>query len=186
MENVSFFSDQNVLRSHLVNAIKSYSSVFVLFDENTRKHCLPLIGDVMEKASLIKTKSGEENKDISTCDHIWSQLTDGMADRNSLLINLGGGVLTDMGGFAASCYKRGIDFINIPTTLLAMVDASVGGKTGVDFRGLKNQIGLFSEAQEVLICPEFLKTLDARQIKSGMAEVVKHYLIADGKAFSRF
>jgi 3-dehydroquinate synthase len=180
---VSFLTDISLLSSALTAEVKPYSSVFILVDENTAKHCLPLISASIPDSIPVQIKSGEEHKNITTCSLLWSVLTDHEADRKSLLINLGGGVITDMGGFAASCYKRGIDFINIPTTLLAMVDASVGGKTGIDFYEFKNQIGVFSEAKEVLICPAFLKTLDARQLRSGMAEVLKHYLIADGQAF---
>lgn len=183
---VSFFSDIAALNLTLSELVKPYTSVIVIVDENTSKFCLPLILDVMRDALPIQIQSGEEHKDLSTCSLIWSVLTDHQADRKSLLINLGGGVITDMGGFAASCYKRGIDFINIPTTLLAMVDASVGGKTGIDFARYKNQIGVFSEAKEVLICTDFLKTLDSRQLRAGMAEVIKHYLIADARAFADF
>ena len=180
---VSFSADISSLSSALTAEVKPYSSVFVLVDENTAKHCLPLISASIPDSIPVQIKSGEEHKSITTCSLLWSVLTDHEADRKSLLINLGGGVITDMGGFAASCYKRGIDFVNIPTTLLAMVDASAGGKTGIDFTEFKNQIGVFSDAKEVLICPAFLETLDARQLRSGMAEVLKHYLIADGQAF---
>ena len=180
---IHFFSDIAALNDKLNELTMSYSSVFILCDENTKKHCLPLIEI---KANTIEIQSGEVNKNLRSCEYIWDELTSKFADRKSLLINLGGGVICDMGGFAASCYKRGIDFVNIPTTLLAMVDASVGGKTGIDFNGFKNQIGVFNEAKEVLICTEFLKTLDERQIKSGLAEVVKHYLIADKAVFMAF
>jgi 3-dehydroquinate synthase len=183
---VLFFTDIIVLNTKLGDIIKSYSMVFVLCDENTEKYCLPLINPAIPDAHLINILSGEQYKNLKTCEDIWAGLTLANADRRSLLICLGGGVICDMGGFASSCYKRGIDFINIPTTLLAMVDASVGGKTGIDFNGLKNQIGVFSEATEVLICDRFLKTLDHRQIRSGMAEVFKHYLIADGGSFVDF
>jgi 3-dehydroquinate synthase len=181
-----FFSDITALNTVLKDKVKPYTSVFILCDENTEKHCLPLVKSALLDAHLVVISSGEHNKNLQTCEHIWSELTDKIADRKSLLINFGGGVIGDMGGFAASCYKRGTDFINIPTTLLAMVDASVGGKTGIDFHNFKNQIGVFSEAKEVLICNEFLKTLDQRQIRSGLAEVAKHYLIADGPAFLDF
>ena len=160
-----------------------YSSCFVLVDKNTEQHCYPIIEDLLPKHSLIQVKAGEEYKTIETCGLIWARLTQNNADRKSLLINLGGGVIGDMGGFAASCFKRGIAFINIPTTLLGMVDASVGGKTGIDFNGFKNQIGLFSEPKAVFIYTTFLKTLAERELTSGFAEVIKHYLIADAKAF---
>ena len=158
--------------------ISGYSKVAILVDENTKRDCLPKLPQ-FENPIIIEIKSGEENKNINTCNFIWEQLTAQHFDRNSLLINLGGGVIGDMGGFAASTYKRGIDFIQIPTTLLAMVDASVGGKLGVDFNGLKNQIGLFNNPESVLIFPEFLETLPENQLKSGFAEVVKHALISD-------
>ena len=135
--------------------ISTYSKVAILVDENTKRDCLYKIPKI-ENALIIEIKSGEEYKNISTCNLIWEQLTINNFDRNSLLINLGGGVIGDMGGFCAATYKRGLDFIHIPTTLLAMVDASVGGKLGIDFKGLKNQIGLFNNPKSVLISPEFL------------------------------
>ena len=159
-----------------------YSTLAILVDENTKKHCLPLLLTqlpLLSNSLIIEIQSGEENKNISTCSLIWEELSKHNFDRNSLLINLGGGVIGDMGGFAASTYKRGIDFIQIPTTLLAMADASVGGKLGVDFSGLKNQIGLFKNPKSVLIYPKFLKTLAENQLNSGFAEIVKHALIAD-------
>lgn len=183
---VSFFSDITALNTKLADLTGAYSTVFVLVDENTEKHCLPFLQPAFSIHHIIAISSGEKNKNLKSSERIWDVLSDKMADRKALLINLGGGVICDMGGFAASCYKRGIDFINIPTTLLAMADASVGGKTGIDFQGFKNQIGLFSEAKEVLVCDEFLKTLDDRQLRSGLAEVVKHYLIADGLSFLDF
>ncbi|PRX55070.1 3-dehydroquinate synthase [Flagellimonas meridianipacifica] len=159
--------------------VKDYSKVFVLVDENTKQHCLPklqkIVGPVVDE--ILEIPSGEENKTIQTCTTVWRNLSDYGGDRQSLLINLGGGVLTDLGGFVASTFKRGIDFINIPTTLLSMVDASIGGKTGVDFGSLKNQIGVINQPQMVLIFPDMLKTLDARQITSGFAEMLKHGLI---------
>jgi 3-dehydroquinate synthase len=158
--------------------ISSYSKVAILVDENTKEFCLPLLSD-LKKSVIIEIKSGEKNKNIDSCNFIWEKLTENHFDRNSLLINLGGGVIGDIGGFCASTYKRGIDFIQIPTSLLAMVDASVGGKSGIDFNGLKNQIGLFSNPISVIINPKFLKTLPENQLESGFAEVVKHALISD-------
>ena len=158
--------------------ISGYSKVAILVDENTKRNCLPKLPQ-LENSIIIEVTSGEINKSISSCNYIWEQLSEHNFDRDSLLINLGGGVIGDMGGFAASTYKRGIDFIQVPTTLLAMVDASVGGKLGVDFNGLKNQIGLFNNPESVLIFPEFLETLPENQLKSGYAEVVKHALISD-------
>ena len=158
--------------------IKPYSKVAILVDENTKRDCLNKLSKI-NKTIIIETQSGEENKNISTCNLIWKELTKNEFDRNSLLINLGGGVIGDMGGFCASTYKRGIDFIQIPTTLLAMTDASVGGKLGVDFNYLKNQIGIFSNPKKVLIDPDFLKTLSVKELRSGFAEVIKQALISD-------
>ena len=166
------------LNEHLVS--NSYSKVFVLVDENTKQHCLPLFQEQLDPSisfGLIEIVSGEENKNVDTCVAVWKALSDGDADRKSILINLGGGVLTDLGGFVASTFKRGIDFINIPTTLLAMVDASVGGKTGIDLGPLKNQIGVINQPQMVLVDPHYLKTLEQRQLQSGFAEMLKHGLI---------
>lgn len=163
---------------------KPFSSCFVLVDENTLKHCYPLVANLLPAHNIIAVLSGEVNKTLDSCRLIWAKLTDAEADRKSLLINLGGGVITDMGGFAAGCYKRGISFINIPTTLLAMVDAGIGGKTGIDFMGFKNQVGLFAQPQAVFIDAAFLATLPQRQLTSGFAEVIKHYLIADKAAFN--
>jgi len=168
----------NSLRNHVSS--RSYSKIFVLVDENTEKHCLPIFNLEVNGEfdfKLLRITSGEIHKNIETCMQVWNDLSDSDADRKSLLINLGGGVLTDLGGFVASTFKRGIDFINIPTTLLAMVDASVGGKTGVDLGALKNQIGVINQPEMVLVVPEFLKTLEDRQLHSGFAEMLKHGLI---------
>jgi 3-dehydroquinate synthase len=171
------------LYSSLTEKINSgnFSSIFILVDENTEKFCL----DIFLKKSKIETfnqiniLSGESNKNIESCISIWDQLNSFKADRKSLLINLGGGVLTDIGGFAASTYLRGINFINIPTTLLGMVDAAHGGKTGIDFKLLKNQIGVFNEPLEVLLDNEYLKTLSNDEYINGYAEVVKHSLLTN-------
>lgn len=163
----------------------SFSQTFVLVDENTKRHCYALLASLLPSHHIIEINSGEENKTLSTCELIWNKLTAENADRKTLLINLGGGIIGDLGGFAAGCYKRGIAFIQIPTTLLAMVDASVGGKTGIDFNGFKNQIGLFNQPAAVFIHPPFLKTLLERELISGFAEVIKHYLIADSTAFNQ-
>lgn len=160
----------------------AYSKIIVLTDTVCQKHCLPILHSkipMLRQAPLIVVATGEVNKNIATCTYIWQQLIDLNADRNALLINLGGGVIGDMGGFAAATYKRGIHFVQIPTTLLAQVDASVGGKLAIDFQGLKNLIGLFQEPKAVFIDPEFLATLAPRQIRSGYAEMIKHALIAD-------
>jgi len=170
------------LNTHLENA--SYSKVFVLVDENTHEHCLPILMPAIEQEydfEIIEIESGEEHKNIATCTQVWEILSELNADRKSVLINLGGGVITDLGGFVASTYKRGIEFINIPTTLLAMVDASVGGKTGVDLGALKNQVGVINQPEMVLVVSEFLNTLNERQLQSGFAEMLKHGLIQDRK-----
>ncbi|WP_299534271.1 3-dehydroquinate synthase [Ulvibacterium sp.] len=172
----------DALEEHLSKV--RYSKIFILVDENTREHCLPrfyegLGGEL--HSEVLEIESGEANKDIQTCVKVWNALSELDGDRKSLLINLGGGVLTDLGGFVASTFKRGIDFINVPTTLLSMVDASVGGKTGVDLGSLKNQIGVINQPKMVLVLPDFLKTLEERQLQSGFAEMLKHGLIQDAR-----
>ena len=157
----------------------AYSDVGVLVDENTLQHCYPLIYDFLPDHHLIQIQSGEIHKNLNICSHIWQKMTDAGFDRKALLVNVGGGVIGDMGGFCAATYKRGIDFINIPTTLLAQVDAAVGGKLGIDFQGFKNHIGLFKDPLKVIISPVFLNTLSKRELRSGFAEVIKHSLIAD-------
>ena len=164
--------------------VSEYSKVAILVDENTKRDCLNKLSKA-DNYIIIEIKSGEKNKNISTCNFIWQELTNHNFDRNSLLINLGGGVIGDMGGFCASTYKRGIDFIQIPTTLLAMTDASIGGKLGIDFLGLKNQIGLFINPKSVLIYPDFLETLPLDQLKSGFVEVLKHALISDKNLWNK-
>jgi 3-dehydroquinate synthase len=159
-----------------------YSKIFVLVDENTNEYCLPYFLSNLPteiEIEIIEIEAGEENKNMYTCIDLWHTLIDLEADRKSILLNLGGGVITDIGGFVASTFKRGIDFINIPTTLLAMVDASVGGKTGVDLGNLKNQIGVINEPKSVIILSKFLETLPSNQMRSGLAEMLKHGLIYD-------
>ena len=155
------------------------TKVFILVDENTRKYCLPRIQNhtIIQSAEIIEIKSGENNKCIQSLEKIWNILTNKNANRSSLLINLGGGLIGDLGGFAASTFKRGMNFINIPTTLLSQVDASIGGKTGINFQGLKNEIGVFNHPQYVIIDSSFNRTLDKRNIMSGWAEMLKHALI---------
>lgn len=157
----------------------SYSRVFVLVDANTEKFCLPLLHKYLFDTHLIRIPAGEEHKSLETAQFIWNELQKNGADKQAVLVNLGGGVVSDIGGFCAATYKRGIDFINVPTTLLSMVDASVGGKLGVDFNQVKNVIGLIQNPKAVYIYPGFLSTLPEREIKSGFAEVIKHALIAD-------
>ena len=157
--------------------------LFILVDTNTHRWCLPLISnfDCMQGAQVITIGATDENKTLDTLAEVWSALQRGGATRHSLMVNLGGGMVTDLGGFAASTFKRGLNYINIPTTLLSMVDASVGGKTGVNFGGLKNEIGVFSNADTVIIDTTFLKTLDKENLLSGYAEMLKHGLISDNK-----
>jgi 3-dehydroquinate synthase len=166
---------------------KNYSKVFVLVDSNTEIQCLPTLQKTLGSIEfdLIEVTPGEENKNIDFCIGIWRMLLDFGADRNSIMINLGGGVITDMGGFAASTFKRGIDFVQVPTTLLSQVDASVGGKTGVDMENVKNIIGTFTQPKAVYIHTPFLKTLSDRELRSGYAEVIKHGLIYDVSLFKK-
>lgn len=159
-----------------------YSHYYILCDEHTFEFCLPTLlfhAPLLNEAEIIELESGEDKKTLETCLQVWGALTDTGADKKSLIINLGGGVISDLGGFVASTFKRGIDCINIPTTLLSMVDASVGGKTGVDFEGIKNHIGTTAEPKGIFINPTFLETLSERQIKNGFAEIIKIALIAD-------
>ena len=152
--------------------------IAILVDENTLVHCLPKLTS-FKGTPLIQIASGEKNKNIETCQIIWQKLTDFKFTRKSLLVNLGGGVIGDMGGFVAATFKRGIHFINIPTTLLSQVDASIGGKLGIDFNKFKNHIGVFKDPDAIIICDDFLSTLPHRQLKSGFAEIIKHGLIYD-------
>ncbi|MFN3021251.1 3-dehydroquinate synthase [Chryseobacterium sp. TY3] len=162
----------------------STSKIFILVDENTHEYCLPILLANMETNvpfEIIEIEAGEEHKNIETAVQLWEILSEFEADRKALIINLGGGVITDLGGFVASTYKRGIKFINIPTSLLAMCDASIGGKTGIDHQFLKNIIGTFAKSEKVFIYPPFLKSLDFVQLRSGFAEMLKHGIIADAK-----
>ncbi len=160
-----------------------YDRLFVLTDETTRKYCLPIIADMEEikNARLITIGATDTHKTLDTLAYVWTEIGNGGGTRHSLMVNLGGGMVTDLGGFAASTFKRGINYINIPTTLLSMVDASVGGKTGINFNGLKNEIGVFNAAGTVILDTEFLRTLDAENIRSGYAEMLKHGLISNAE-----
>ena len=177
--NITFGS--KALKDISKNFKKAYSSIFILVDSNTRKYCLDTFINLtgLNEAKTLLMSSGEENKNLKTCENLWGQLSELGADRNSVLINLGGGVVTDLGGFVACTFKRGIDFYNIPTTLLAMVDASVGGKTGINMGLLKNQIGIIKEPINVILDPQWLNTLPQKELRSGFAEMLKHGLIAD-------
>lgn len=165
-------------------ATEKYSKIFILVDENTHEHCLPILLGNLETTlefEIIEIEAGEDLKTIETATHLWEILAEFQADRKAILLNLGGGVVTDLGGFVASTYKRGIHFVNIPTTLLGMCDASIGGKTGIDHGFLKNVIGTFAEPKQIFIYPPFLKTLPFPELRSGFAEMLKHGLIADKK-----
>lgn len=165
------------------------SKIFILVDENTNEYCLPHILPHLETEiafEIIELEAGEEHKTIETCVSVWEALIELGADRKSLMLNIGGGVITDLGGFVASTFKRGIPFINIPTTLLSMVDASVGGKNGVDLGGLKNQIGTITQPEMILIDTVFLASLSQREMRSGLAEMLKHGLIANREHWNKF
>lgn len=182
-ENYSvFFAEHGFQNLSQILANGGYSKIFILTDSNTTEYCLPYFLQRLETTlafEIIEIEDGEVNKTIETCFEVWSVLSEYEADRKAIFISLGGGVVTDLGGFVAATYKRGIDFISVPTTLLAMVDASVGGKTGVDLGGLKNQVGLFANPQMVLVDANFLETLPGNEMRSGLAEMYKHGLIAD-------
>ena len=165
---------------------RRYDRIFLLDDTQTHKHCLPLLADwvAANDAEVLTMEAGDVAKNLDTLARIWQQLTEKGASRHSLLVNLGGGVVTDLGGFAAATFKRGIEFINIPTTLLSMVDAAVGGKTGINFAGLKNEIGAFCPAAHVVIDTVFLRTLDNANICSGYAEMLKHALLHNAEMWA--
>ena len=180
----------NDVASHLDALVKRYSpsKLFVLVDSNTREYVLPQLiteSKAISQAKVISIEAGDTNKNIESLMHIWAQLVEGGATRKSMLINLGGGVVTDIGGFAGATFKRGIRFVNIPTTLLSAVDAAVGGKTGINFHGFKNEIGAFCEAEAVIISTRFLETLSSEELLSGYAEMLKHGLISNVDTYNR-
>ena len=176
------------LQQSLTQAIAEveHDRLFVLVDETTEKLCLPVVAEFacMQGAQKIVIGATDQHKTLESLAHVWSELQQGGATRHSLMVNLGGGMVTDLGGFAASTFKRGIAYINIPTTLLSMVDASVGGKTGINFGGLKNEIGVFNNARSVILDTVFLKTMDHENILSGYAEMLKHGLISDERMWA--
>jgi 3-dehydroquinate synthase len=177
-ENILLSSDPGQdLKNFL--ASRNYSSLAVLVDENTQRDCYPLIKPFVPAHSIIKVQSGEDQKNIDTCVNIWQEMTRCAMDRHSCLMVLGGGVLGDMGGFCAATYKRGVEFILVPTTLLAQVDASIGGKLGIDFEHFKNHIGVFQQPALTLLYDGFLETLPESELRSGFAEIIKHALISD-------
>lgn len=166
-----------------------YSKAFIVVDSKTSEFCMPdFLANLATEVpvEIIEFESGEQFKNIETCFEIWSALTELGADRKSIIINLGGGVVADLGGFVASTFKRGIEYINVPTTLLAMVDASIGGKNGVDLGNLKNQIGTITTPKAVLIDSRFLATLPQNEMRSGLAEMLKHGLIQDKSYWDKF
>lgn len=182
--NTSCYTELN---THL--KASNYSKIFVLVDQNTHEHCLPQFLSGLETQihiEIIEIEAGESNKSIETCSGVWQVLSELEADRKSVLINLGGGVITDLGGFVASTFKRGIAYIHVPTTLLGMVDASIGGKTGVDLGHLKNQIGVINTGKMVLIDTSFLTSLPQNQMRSGLAEMLKHGLIFNEAYWNKF
>ena len=180
MEKQKIIISQDLCQS-LTQAIDEvkHDLLFVLCDETTERLCLPVISDFecMKAAQRITIPATDSHKTLESLSHVWSELQRMGATRHSLMVNLGGGMVTDLGGFAASTFKRGISYINIPTTLLSMVDASVGGKTGINFGGLKNEIGVFNNARSVILDTTFLRTMDHENICSGYAEMLKHGLI---------
>ncbi len=176
-----FFGEEGYLFLNQIVKKINPSSIFILSDTNTNNYCKAIFLSKLKNINVkvIEVPAGEEYKNVNTCIKVWNELTNLGADRKSLLINVGGGVVTDLGGFVASCFKRGISFINVPTTLLSMVDASVGGKTGVDLGVLKNQVGVFANPEAVLVDVEYLKTLSEREFFSGMAEIIKYAFTFD-------
>ncbi|MBT8261025.1 MAG: 3-dehydroquinate synthase [Bacteroidia bacterium] len=179
---IIFFNENCYIELNNFLRKTDFSKIFILVDTNTHEHCLPYFLSQLETEiviEIIEIKAGEIHKNIETCAGVWNALSELDADRKSLIINVGGGVVTDLGGFVASTFKRGIKYINVPTSLLSMVDASVGGKTGVDLGTLKNQIGVINFSEMVLIDTQFLNTLPTKEINSGMAEMLKHGLIQD-------
>ncbi len=176
------------LKDHLKNRQNKKYGIFILVDENTGKYCLPVLLNqvsLLKNAEIIEIESGEEHKNINTCIALWNILSGKNVNRDAVLINLGGGLISDLGGFVATTFKRGIEFINIPTTVLAQADAATGGKTGVDLNLHKNEIGVFKLPSMVIIYPDFLKTLSRRDFFSGFAEIIKHALIADANYWKK-
>lgn len=170
--------------TQLIETSYSQSKIVIMVDENTHDYCLEYLlttFDFLKEAEVMLLPAGEENKVMEVCFQVWEALTEYGIGRTDLIINLGGGVVTDMGGFIASIYKRGVDFIHIPTSLLAMVDASIGGKTGVDLGVFKNQLGVFNQPKAIFIDPAFLHTLPVEEKRNGFAEMLKHGLVADDK-----
>lgn len=184
-QNIVFTNNVSQALSDILSS-KSFNRLFVITDSNTRQHVLPRLDDntYIANATTVCFEPGDINKNLDSLSSVWSQIGEAGGTRHSLVINLGGGVVTDLGGFAAATFKRGIPFINVPTTLLSAVDAAIGGKTGINFRGLKNEIGVFCEASDVVISTAFLGTLPIEEIKSGYAEMLKHGLLKGPETFA--
>ena len=176
------------LEQSLTNAVNEceHDKIFILADETTHRLCVPVVADFecLKGAQVITIGATDANKTLQSLSHVWEELGQRGATRHTLLINIGGGMVTDLGGFAASTFKRGVNYINIPTTLLSMVDASVGGKTGINFNGLKNEIGVFNNAASVILDTLFLRTMDRENILSGYAEMLKHGLISNERMWA--
>ena len=184
-QNLVFTNEVATALDHILDS-KSYNRLAVIVDENTGRLVLPEVKSRhLGNAHVITIGAGDACKTLDTLTHVWEGLEQCGATRKSVVVNLGGGVVTDLGGFAAATFKRGIDFINIPTTLLSAVDAAVGGKTGINFRGLKNEIGCFKEASDVIISTCFLKTLSVEELKSGYAEMLKHGMLSNHDEFKK-
>lgn len=181
-------NDLRSLNNYLNQNSTNWSSVHVLVDSNTYHYCLPKMMDeidLLQNAEILEIEPGESNKTITIAIGLWQTLSETDADRSALLINIGGGVVTDLGGWVASTYKRGIDFIHIPTTLLGMVDAAIGGKTAIDLDEIKNMVGTFSLPKAIFAIPSFLDTLPEREWLSGFAELFKHALITDPQLWAQ-
>ena len=187
-DSVVYFQSEAYKQLNNYLATTNHSSIFILVDTYTHENCLAHFMGQLETnlvIEIIEIEAGEINKNIETCSGVWNALSELGADRKSLIINVGGGVVTDLGGFVACTFKRGISYINVPTSLLAMVDASVGGKTGVDLGNLKNMVGVISESEMVLVDTQYLTTLPANELRSGFAEMLKHGLIQDADYWNR-
>ena len=182
--NVKTIHSFDEIQRILTEEVASHSATFILCDNNTNEHCVRFLLETipaLNEVPIIEIPAGEESKSLEIVGQLYEELLHNNADRQSLLLNVGGGVISDIGGFVASTYKRGIDFINIPTTVMAQVDAAMGGKCGIDLMGVKNAVGLFSWPKSVLVFTGFLNTLPEKELKSGFAEMLKHALIADAE-----
>lgn len=184
MDSIIFTRESGVELKRLLQDVSS-SDIYLLMDSNSRVYCRERLQLDVPARNCIVLRAGEQFKTLESVTKVWKVLSDNCARRNAVLVNLGGGAITDMGGFAASCFKRGIACVNVPTTLLSQIDASVGGKTGVNFNGLKNEIGTFSVPRHVIIDNSFLSTLSRRQVLSGFAEMLKHGLLSDEEYWAK-